>query len=104
MTHGSLPFHSQIQNKVFLVTLCKLIEVPDIAAEFYKKATYLIQKWAIKFQNQKDILPSFQEVYIALKNKGINFPDPNENVFSFQSQNKVEIPQNNNPQKFSKIK
>lgn len=35
----------------------------------------MIQKWGMRFDKDKDILPLFSEVYQALKNRGVPFPD-----------------------------
>ena len=39
------------------------------------KILELIQKWAMKFEKDQDILPLFFQVYTALKNKGLAFPE-----------------------------
>lgn len=35
----------------------------------------LIQKWGQKFENEKDVVPNFFEVYQSLKKNGVIFPN-----------------------------
>ena len=38
------------------------------------KIVYLIQKWAIRFEKQHDLVPLFSDVYKALQQSGVKFP------------------------------
>lgn len=40
-----------------------------------QKILYLIKKWGMRFESQKDIIPNFYETYNALKNSGVVFPN-----------------------------
>ena len=53
-----------------LLRLLKLNERPEIQ----RKTLVLIEKWGIRFEKQKDILPNFSETYKSLKESGIVFP------------------------------
>jgi len=35
---------------------------------------FLIEEWGIRFESEKDILPLYNEIYTALKKKGLAFP------------------------------
>jgi hypothetical protein len=37
---------------------------------------YLVQKWGLRFEKQRDLLPLFSDVYNALKKSGVQFPPP----------------------------
>ena len=79
MDNGNLILSTQISSKTFLSSLLHLLkcnEHPDIQC----KVLFLIEKWGIKYQNQKDVLPNFTETYIALKQNGVVFPKQPVNV------------------------
>lgn len=45
------------------------------------KVLFLLQKWGIQFEPDHDILPLFSDVYKALKQKGIEFPEPQQPAY-----------------------
>ena len=51
----------------------KIRDIPEVQ----KKLLNLLKKWGIKFENQKNILPNFSDIYIRLKENGIEFPEYN---------------------------
>ncbi len=76
MIESKLSFHTQVANKDFLAALTNLLRVKNIDfKEVYNKTLYLIKKWGSRFENQKDILPNFYEVYMHLKNNKVQFPE-----------------------------
>ena len=67
-----------------LVTLLNTKNMPSQVCNFLniqnfkqisQKILTLIQKWGIRFEKDKDILPLFSEVYVALKNRNVPFPE-----------------------------
>lgn len=78
---GKMPVHTQIAAKDFLTTLISLLKTRD-APEVQVKILYLIRKWGLRFENQKDILPNFFEVYNTLKSSGVVFPEQYEANYS----------------------
>lgn len=69
-----MPLHTQIASKDFLtfqISLLRTRDTPDVQV----KILYLIKKWGVRFEGQKDILPNFYETYNSLKNSGVVFPD-----------------------------
>ena len=38
------------------------------------RITHLIQKWALRFENNQETLPLFTQLYQALKKRGVEFP------------------------------
>ena len=74
MTYCKLNFHTLVGSKDFMNILVKLIMAKDVPPEVVQRVLFLIQKWAIKFEKYKDILPLFQDVYNGLKAKDLPFP------------------------------
>ncbi len=75
MDEGKIPVWTQISSKDFLTGLIGLIKTRD-TPEVQIKILYLIKKWGIKFEKDKEILPNFLEIYKSLKSTGgIIFPD-----------------------------
>jgi len=55
-----------------LIGLLKTRDIPEVQI----KILYLIKKWGLKFEKDKEILPNFLEIYKSLKSTGgIIFPD-----------------------------
>jgi hypothetical protein len=74
---GKVPVHSVISSKDFLSNLISVLRLRD-APEVQVKILYLIQKWGIRFETQKDIIPNFTETYRTLKNNNVIFPENSE--------------------------
>ena len=74
--NGNLSIFSFISSKRFFLSLINLLKIRDIP-EVQKKLLNLLKKWGIKFENQKNILPNFSDIYIRLKENGIEFPEYN---------------------------
>ena len=65
-----------MSSKRFFLSLINLLKIKEIP-EVQKKLLNLLKKWGIKFENQKNILPNFSDIYIRLKANGIEFPEYN---------------------------
>lgn len=76
-----MPLHTAVSSKDFLNTLLNLIKTrdsPEVLLSIKKtthKILYLIKKWGLRFESQKDIIPNFFESYMNLKNSGVTFPN-----------------------------
>ena len=74
---GNLTIWSFISSKKFflpLINLLKIKGIPDVQL----KLLHLIKKWGIKFENQKDVLPNFNDIYKRLNTNGVEFPEYNQ--------------------------
>lgn len=71
---GKTPVHTQLASKEFITNLVSLIKSKDIP-EVQNKVLGLIEKWGIKFESQKDILPNFFETYKTFKSLNVSFPE-----------------------------
>ena len=78
-------FILQIHNKEFLKTLLTLLKNAKEAKNIQIKILYLIKKWGTMFENQKDKLPNFYEVYIDLKEKGCEFPNDEKLIDNYRN-------------------
>lgn len=58
-------------------TLVAMLNTPNMPKEIQQKILYLIQKWGIRFEKYRDILPLFTDVYNALKKNNVQFPPMN---------------------------
>jgi hypothetical protein len=74
---GKMIVHTQIASKDFLTFIIGLLKIKDFP-ELQIKILYLIKKWGLKFESQKDILPNFYETYNSLKNNNVVFPEKME--------------------------
>ena len=70
---GNITIWSSISSKKFFLPLINLLKIKDIP-EVQIKLLNLIKKWGIKFENQKNILPNFNDIYTRLKANEIEFP------------------------------
>jgi len=68
----------------------KIKDIPEVQI----KLLNLIKKWGIKFENQKNILPNFSDIYKRLKSNGIEFPEYNGSDYNKYFNN---INNNNDP-------
>ena len=73
MDNSTLVLHTQIASKNFMSSLLRLLKLNE-RPEIQRKTLVLIEKWGIRFEKQKDILPNFSETYKSLKESGIVFP------------------------------
>ena len=82
---SNIKFILQIHNKDFLKTLLTLLKNAKEAKNIQIKILYLIKKWGTIFENQKDKLPNFYEVYIDLKEKGCEFPNDEKIIDNYRN-------------------
>ena len=68
----------------------KIKDIPEVQI----KLLNLIKKWGIKFENQKNILPNFNDIYKRLKSNGVEFPEYNGSDYNKYFNN---INNNNDP-------
>ena len=60
--------------------MINLLKIKNIA-EVQLKLLHLIEKWGKKFENQKNVVPNFNDIYNRLKTNGIEFPEYNESDY-----------------------
>ena len=60
MDNSTLVLHTQIASKNFMSSLLRLLKLNE-RPEIQRKTLVLIEKWGIRFEKQKDILPNFSE-------------------------------------------
>jgi len=109
-----MPLFNQVSSKDFLGTLINILKTRGSPLT-QEKILYLLKKWGIKFEKNKDILPSFTDLYEQLKKNNTVFPNIinppyrkyiNLNSNSNSNSNKEEVynnyennlSNNNNPQ------
>lgn len=63
----SLPFHTQIASKDFLLTLSQLYKSRDVDNQVKSRLKDLLTIWYRRFAESKDILPGFYDIYQQLK-------------------------------------
>jgi hypothetical protein len=56
----------------------QLLNNKEIAQQVKKKILQLIQLWGLRFEDDADVLPLFSNVYSALKQRSLPFPDEGE--------------------------
>lgn len=61
-----------------MINLLKIKGIPDVQL----KLLHLIKKWGIKFENQKDVLPNFSDIYNRLNTNGVEFPEYNQSDYN----------------------
>jgi hypothetical protein len=74
---GNLTIWSFISSKKFFLSLINLLKIKGIP-DVQLKLLRLIKKWGIKFENQKDVLPNFSDIYNRLNTNGVEFPEYNQ--------------------------
>ena len=103
---GNLLIWSYINSKKFFLPLINLLKVKDIP-NVQIKLLSLIQKWGVKFEQQKNVIPNFYDIYDRLKNGGVEFPiyngtdynlyfSNNNEIFENKAKNEVNINNNKN--------
>ena len=84
--NGNLIIWSSISSKKFFLPLINLLKIKNIA-EVQLKLLHLIEKWGKKFENQKNVVPNFNDIYNRLKTNGIEFPEYNESDYKIYFNN-----------------
>ena len=78
---GNLTIWSSISSKKFFLSLINLLKIKDIP-KVQIKLLNLLKKWGIKFEDQKEIIPNFTDIYNRLKNNGVEFPEYNDTDYN----------------------
>ena len=99
MDNGKLPLFIQVSSKDFLVTIINILKIRG-AVTIQEKILYMIKKWGIKFEKNRDIIPTFCDFYEKLKQNNTVFPNIttpgyNKYIYSEQEINKNSL--NNSP-------
>lgn len=71
---GGKTVYIAIGQKAFIGFIISILKSKD-SAEQQMKILGLIQKWGQKFENERDVVPNFYEVYQSLKKNGVIFPN-----------------------------
>jgi len=71
MDKANISFHREVGTKEFMHVLIAMLNNKSLPKEIQQKIVYLIQKWGIRFEKQRDLLPLFSDVYGALKRSGV---------------------------------
>ena len=74
MDEGKMPLFNQVSSKEFLGTLVNILKNRG-AALTQEKILYLLKKWGVKFEKNKDIIPTFTDLYEQLKKNNTVFPN-----------------------------
>jgi hypothetical protein len=74
MDEGKMPLFNQISSKDFLGTLVNILKTRGTPTT-QEKILYLLKKWGLKFEKNKDIIPTFSDLYEQLKNNNAVFPN-----------------------------
>jgi hypothetical protein len=92
---------SFISSKKFYLPLINILKIKDIPNAQIKLLD-LIKKWGIKFEDKKNIIPNFSDIYHRLNDGGVVFPEyngTNYNIYLMQNSKEVnftEEEKNNN--------
>ena len=82
--YGSNTLIDLISDEKFLGNFISLIKKSaNSSTQLQKKVIFLIQKWALKFEN-KNIHPIFKNNYNYLKSLNIAFPSQNYNIDTYK--------------------
>ena len=90
--NGNITIWQQISSKDFLMTLLNLLKTRN-EKEIQFKILGLIKKWGLYFQNQRNQVPNFFEIYNNLNNSGVVFPE--NYMSSYQKYLQMPPPSNN---------
>jgi hypothetical protein len=74
MDEGKMPLFNQVSSKDFLGTLVNVLKTRGSPIT-QEKILYLLKKWGIKFEKNKDIIPTFTDLYDQLKKNNTVFPN-----------------------------
>jgi hypothetical protein len=84
-------FHKQVAQQAFMKQLTSMLISPNMPQEIKTRITHLIQKWALRFEQQQDTLPLFTQLYQALKKRGVEFPAVQSQAGQGGSQAKPDV-------------
>ena len=90
--NGNINIWQQISSKDFLMTLLNLLKTRN-EKEIQFKILGLIKKWGLYFQNKRNQVPNFFEIYNNLNNSGVVFPE--NYMSSYQKYLQMPPPSNN---------
>jgi hypothetical protein len=88
-------FQLQVSGKPFISSLLNLLKNAKDSKLLQIKVLELIQKWGLKFESQKDIMPNFYETYKVLKDKGCEFPKENKYINTYKQYINIKEPLKN---------
>ena len=82
---------SFISSKKFYLPLINILKIKDIA-KVQIKLLDLIKKWGIKFEDKKNAIPNFSDIYHRLNDGGVVFPEYNGTDYNiYLGQNSKEL-------------
>ena len=101
MDDGKMPLWTQVSSKDFLSSLVNLLKTRD-APEVNNKILYLIEKWGKKFEKYNTIIPGFSDMYIHLRDSGVQFPQGMQSTYSkYIMTEEAMSAYNNNPKNYN---
>ena len=77
---GNMNIWTCISSKKFFQALLDLLKTKDIP-EVQMKLLGLIQKWGLNFEDKKNVLPNFFNVYNKLRSNNVQFPSDFESNY-----------------------
>ena len=86
---GNMNIWTCISSKKFFQSLLNLLKTKEIP-EVQMKLLGLIQKWGLNFEDKKNVLPNFFNVYNKLRSNNVQFPS------DFESNYQIYISESNN--------
>ena len=95
--NGNTTIWSYINSKKFFLCLINLLKIKNIQ-EVQIKLLNLIKKWGIKFEEQKNNISNFTDIYNRLKNNGIIIPEyngPDYNIYFHKTEQYIDNSENN---------
>lgn len=75
MDRCNMPLHRQVANQSFFKQLVAMLNNPKMNQDIQNRIAFLIKKWAEKFRDKQETLPTFTQVYEALLKRGVRFPN-----------------------------
>ena len=91
---GNMNIWTCISSKKFFQSLLNLLKTKEIP-EVQMKLLGLIQKWGLNFEDKKNVLPNFFNVYNKLRSNNVQFPS------DFESNYQIYISESNNNNNYS---
>ena len=91
---GNMNIWACISSKKFFQSLLDLLKTKDVP-EVQMKLLGLIQKWGLNFEDKRNILPNFYNVYNKLRSNNVQFPS------DFESNYQIYISENENSNKYN---
>ena len=86
---GNMNIWTCISSKKFFQALLDLLKTKEIP-EVQMKLLGLIQKWGLNFEDKKNVLPNFFNVYNKLRSNNVQFPS------DFESNYQIYLSESNN--------